>query len=62
MPQQFSARIDHRFASLTDPRRSQVTYPLANIVTIALCVTIAGADDFVAIADWARQTPERGRR
>ena len=50
-----SARIDHHFAALTDPRRSQVTYPLINIVTIALCATLAGADDFVAIADWARQ-------
>jgi predicted transposase YbfD/YdcC len=40
---------------LTDPRRAQVTYPLINIVTIALCATIAGADDFVAMAGWARQ-------
>lgn len=55
MSQSFSARIDHHFASLTDPRRRKVTYPLINIVTIALCATIAGADDFVAIADWARQ-------
>ena len=51
----FSARIDQHFASLTDPRRGKVTYPLINILTIALCATIAGADDFVAIADWARQ-------
>ena len=50
-----SARIDKHFASLTDPRRGRVTYPLINILTIALCATIAGADDFVAIADWARQ-------
>jgi predicted transposase YbfD/YdcC len=50
-----SPRIDHHFASLTDPRRAQVTYPLINIVTIALCATIAGADDFVAMADWARR-------
>lgn len=50
-----SPRIDHHFASLTDPRRAQVTHPLINIVTIALCATIAGADDFVAMADWARQ-------
>ena len=50
-----SARIDKHFASLTDPRRGKVTYPLINIVTIALCAVIAGADDFVAIADWARQ-------
>src|SRR3954471_1702784 len=51
----FSSRIAKHFASLTDPRRGKVTYPLINIVAIALCATIAGADDFVAIADWARQ-------
>src|SRR4051794_28365708 len=50
-----SPRIDHHFASLTDPRRARVTHPLINIVTIALCATIAGADDFVAMVDWARQ-------
>jgi predicted transposase YbfD/YdcC len=50
-----SPRIDHHFASLTDPRRAKVTYPLINIVTIALCATIAGADEFVAMAAWARQ-------
>jgi hypothetical protein len=55
MTSQSSPRIDHHFASLTEPRRSQVTHPLINIVTIALCATIAGADDFVAMADWARQ-------
>jgi predicted transposase YbfD/YdcC len=55
MSSESSPRIDHHFASLTDPRRAQVTYPLINIVTIALCATIAGADDFVAMADWARQ-------
>jgi predicted transposase YbfD/YdcC len=55
MSGEFSARLDKHFASLTDPRRGKVTYPLINIVAIALCATIAGADDFVAIADWARQ-------
>jgi predicted transposase YbfD/YdcC len=55
MASDFSARIDRHFASLTDPRRGKVTYPLINILTIALCATIAGADDFAAIADWARQ-------
>jgi predicted transposase YbfD/YdcC len=55
MAPDLSARIDKHFASLTDPRRGKVTYPLINIVAIALCATIAGADDFVAIADWARQ-------
>ena len=49
-----SVRIDHHFASLTDPRRRKVVHPLINILTIALCATIAGADDFVAMAHWAR--------
>lgn len=40
---------------MTDPRRGKITYPLINIVAIALCAALAGADDFVAIADWARQ-------
>jgi len=55
MASDFPAHIAHHFASLTDPRRGKVTYPLINILTIALCATIAGADDFVAIAEWATQ-------
>jgi predicted transposase YbfD/YdcC len=55
MSDNLSGRIDKHFASLTDPRRRKVTYPLINIVTIALCAVIAGADDFVTIAAWARQ-------
>jgi predicted transposase YbfD/YdcC len=50
-----SPRIDRHFASLTDPRRKKVTHPLINIVTIALCATIAGADDFVAMVTWAHR-------
>jgi hypothetical protein len=50
-----SPRIDHHFANLTDPRRRKVTHPLINIVTIALCATIAGADEFVAMAGWAHR-------
>src|SRR5947209_8426486 len=46
MSTNLSARIDKHFASLADPRRGKVTYPLINILTIALCATIAGADDF----------------
>jgi predicted transposase YbfD/YdcC len=55
MPDNVTARIDQHFASLTDPRRRKVTYPLINILTIALCAVIAGADDFVTIAAWACQ-------
>jgi predicted transposase YbfD/YdcC len=50
-----SARIRHHFADLTDPRRRKVIHPLINIVTIAICAVIAGADDFVSIVSWARQ-------
>jgi len=49
-----SARIQDHFATLPDPRRREVTYPLINVVVIALCAVICGADDFVAIAKFGR--------
>ncbi len=54
MSDELSAQTQKHFAGLTDPRRRKVTYPLINIVTIALCAVIAGADDFVTIAAWGR--------
>ena len=54
MPKRVSARIQDHFAPLTDPRRRKVVYPLINVVTIAICAVICGADDFVAIADYGR--------
>src|SRR5277367_1296792 len=45
-----SVRIADHFAELTDPRRREVVYPLVNVVVIAICAVICGADDFVAIA------------
>ena len=54
MSQKKSAKIQHHFANLTDPRRRKVTYPLVNIVVIAVCAVICGADDFVAIADFGK--------
>lgn len=53
-----SASIQKHFADLTDPRRREGTYPLINIVVIALCAVIAGADDFVAIAAFGRAKRE----
>jgi predicted transposase YbfD/YdcC len=50
-----SARIQDHFAPLTDPRRRKVVYPLINIVTIAVCAVVAGADDFVSIAEYGRK-------
>jgi len=49
-----SARIQDYFADLTDPRRREVTYPLINVVVIAICAVVCGADDFVAIADFGK--------
>ena len=53
-----STRIQDHFSDLTDPRRRKVVYPLINIVTIAVCAVIAGADDFVSIAAWGCQKRE----
>ena len=52
---QVSVRIADHFADLTDPRRREVVHPLINIVTIALCAVICGADDFVSIASYGRE-------
>lgn len=49
-----SARIQDHFQSLPDPRRRKVVYPLINVVMIAVCAVIGGADDFVAIAEFGR--------
>ncbi len=54
MTRNVTAGIQEHFADLTDPRRRKVIYPLINIVTMALCAVMCGADDFVSIALWAR--------
>jgi len=48
-----TAQIENHFREMTDPRRRKIIYPLSNMITIALCAVISGADDFVAIAQWA---------
>ena len=55
MSEMKSARLQNHFIKLTDPRRRKVTYPLINIVVIAVCAVICGADDFVAIAEYGRK-------
>jgi predicted transposase YbfD/YdcC/predicted DNA-binding protein (UPF0251 family) len=50
-----SVRLADHFGGLTDPRRRKVVYPLVNIVTIAICAVICGADDFVSIAEFGRK-------
>jgi predicted transposase YbfD/YdcC len=58
MAQSMAADIGKHFADLSDPRRRKIVYPLINIVTIALCAVICGADDFVSIAFWGRTKKE----
>jgi predicted transposase YbfD/YdcC len=58
MSEKKSARIQDHFAELTDPRVRKVTYPLINVVVIAVCAVICGADDFVAIAAFGRRKRE----
>jgi predicted transposase YbfD/YdcC len=52
------ARIEEHFQELTDPRRREVMYPLVNMVVMALCAVLSGADDFVSIARWAEKKKE----
>jgi hypothetical protein len=49
-----SISIQSHFEDLTDPRTRKVVYPLINVVVIAICAVICGADDFVAIANFGR--------
>jgi hypothetical protein len=42
MPSKASIQIQDHFEELTDPRTKQVTYPLVNVVTIAVCAVICG--------------------
>lgn len=55
MVQTKSTRVADHFSELTDPRRREGMYPLINIVVIAVCAVICGADDFVAIAEFGRK-------
>lgn len=49
-----SASLTEHVDNVNDPRTGKVTYPLTNILFMTICAVIAGADDFVAIAHFAR--------
>ncbi len=51
------------FSALQDPRQAtKVLYPLAEILLLMLCATIAGADDFVEIHLWGNEHQDFLRR
>jgi len=54
MSQSQRVSLKECFSGLTDPRRRKVIYPLVNVVTIAICAVLCGADDFVSIAEFGR--------
>lgn len=58
MNQATTASIRKHFSGLTDPRRREPVYPLIDMVIMALCAVICGADDFVAIARFVRTKKE----
>lgn len=47
--------LDH-FSALEDPRQAwKVGYPLAEVLLVVLCGTMAGAENFVEIERWANR-------
>jgi len=49
-----SASLTEHLDNVADPRTGKVTYPLINVLFMTICAVIAGADDFVAIAHFAK--------
>ena len=48
--------VSEHFATLTDPRAARGTeHRLVDIVTIALCAVICGADEWVAVETFGRE-------
>lgn len=49
-----SASLINALDKVTDPRRGESVYPLVNILFMTICAVVVGADDYVAIAKFAR--------
>jgi len=49
-----SASLVDQLGNVADPRRGESVFPLVNILFMTVCAVIAGADDYVAIAKFAR--------
>jgi predicted transposase YbfD/YdcC len=56
MSEQVTATIQTHFKDVQDPRRTYLNdHPLINILTIALCAMIAGAESWTDVANFGRQ-------
>ncbi|MEV0568527.1 transposase family protein [Dactylosporangium sp. NPDC050588] len=52
----------HALASVPDPRDPcGIRYPLAGLLTVAVCAVLAGASSFAAISDWLHDLDEQAR-
>ena len=61
-PSSLRRLLDH-FARIEDARPShRVAYPLAEVLLLAVCGTIADCDDYEAIADWGEENLDFLRR
>lgn len=54
MNAQAPLEIPRAFADLPDPRKANRRHALLDILTIALLAVICGADDWVAVVQYAR--------
>ena len=56
MSDQIIATIETHFGNIEDPRRTYLNdHPLINIITIALCAVIAGAESWNDMANFGQQ-------
>ncbi|MET8352490.1 transposase family protein [Micromonospora sp. NPDC005206] len=52
----------HVLTGVPDPRDPRgVRYPLAGLLTVAVCAVLAGASSFAAITDWLHDLDEQAR-
>ena len=59
MVESCTARITDHFASLTDPRVNRTkAHELTDIITIAICAVICGANDWVAVEEFGKAKRE----
>ena len=55
-------RVADVFVGIRDPRQvRKVDHDLVELLVIAVCGVLAGADDFVEIEEWAKEQHNRGQ-
>ena len=62
MSQQETPPFLEHFADLPDPRTRRGDYPLQELLLVAVCATLCGADNWVDVADWGGAKLEWLRR